>query len=147
MPNARSKLKLALNFAVLAAVWVACPFIGWWIAWFADSRHDVEWAILSQLLVWAGMLIGPFIGYGAVRLLFRDRTNSMRRSTPPSIWIAVTAAMVVLIAARSLDAKWQQFTFGVSVGIMLTTAAFLFGLLRRKRTPREAASHDLEAGS
>ena len=58
---------------VFAAVWTGCVVAGLAIPWVADPKHDVEFALAGCIGMITGGLLGPLIGYLAVRLAIRTR--------------------------------------------------------------------------
>ena len=65
-------LEFALKIALFGCVCVACPALGYMIAYVAEPRHDVEWVFLSVVLMLLGMVIGPILGCWAMKLVFRS---------------------------------------------------------------------------
>ena len=64
-------MRYLLQGSVFVVIWFGCVAIGWLIPYYADPRHDVEFAIAATLGVISGAIVGLILGYWTAMAVFR----------------------------------------------------------------------------
>jgi len=59
-----------MRVVAFVIVWLGCIVLGWFISYWADPNHDVEWTWAAGIgVIVGGVLFGPLLGYSAAKIV------------------------------------------------------------------------------